>query len=65
MKVTFNTNLEGVDWIATYAKDEYQFEILREKLLFNYIYSNCYFLILDAKEDEVSEEKPFRKCSDN
>ena len=65
MKVTFNNNLEGVDWIATYAKDEYQFEILREKLFFNYIYFNCYFLILDESGNETVQEKPLQGYSDN
>ena len=61
MTVTFNSNLEGVDWIANYARDEYQFEILREQLLFNYIYSNHYFLILEGNSDELPEEKSLRK----
>ncbi len=53
MKVRFKTRLEAIEWIANRAKDEGQFEVLREKLLFNYIYTGTYFLDLSKKLGEV------------
>ena len=51
MKKKFQHRLEAIDWIANYAKNEGHFEVMREQLNFNYIYSNTSFLNLDAQED--------------
>lgn len=51
-KVHFKTSLEAVEWLARYARDEGQFEVLREKLYFNFIYTGKYFLELDEREEE-------------
>ena len=43
----FNTRLEAIDYIATVATDEGAFEVLRERLNFNYIYTGEYFVDFD------------------
>ena len=53
MKKTFQNRLQAIDWIADYAKDEGQFEVLREQLNFNYIYTNQYFLDLKKASGEI------------
>jgi hypothetical protein len=53
MKVTFENRMEAIDWIAAYAEDEGQFEVLREQLNFNYIYTQSYFLDLSDPIAEV------------
>ena len=53
MKKQFRNRLEAIEWIAGYAKDEGQFEVLREKLNFNYIYSGVYYLDLNQTMGEV------------
>ena len=55
MKITFATQLEGIDWIANHVENETQFEILKEELLFNYIYTERFFVYLDKKMSEVLE----------
>ncbi len=47
MNVQFETHLDGIYWIARNVKDEVQFEILREELLFNYIFTKSHFLTLN------------------
>lgn len=44
MKITFKNRLAAIDWIAKHAEDEGQFEVLREQLNFNFIYTGTYFL---------------------
>ena len=53
MKKEFTTRLEAIEWIAENAKNEAQFEVWREELLFNYIYTNEFFLSSTAQEMEV------------
>lgn len=53
MKITFETRLEAIEWIANFAEDEGQFEVLREELNFNFIYSGTYYLDLDEDVKEV------------
>ena len=53
MKKTFQNRLEAIDWIANYAKNEGQFEVLREQLNFNYIYTQKYFLDLSESAGEI------------
>lgn len=47
MKKQFQSRLEAINWIANYAEDEGQFEVLREQLNFNYIYTGQYFINLN------------------
>lgn len=47
MKTTFKTRLEAIEWLARFAKDEGQFEVLREQLNFNYIYTGTFFIEID------------------
>ena len=54
MKITFESRLEAIDWIAEYVDDEGQFEVLREQLNFNYIYTGKYFLQIDESIGEVA-----------
>lgn len=48
-KVTFNTRLEAIDWIAAQVENEGQFELLREQLNYNEIYTGELFI--DMKDD--------------
>lgn len=56
MKKVFQTRLEAINWIAARAENEGQFEVMREKLLFNYIYTGTYFV----DPDEVLEDVVLR-----
>lgn len=47
MKKVFKTRLKAIDWIANHAKNEGQFEAMREHLLFNFIYTGTYFIDTD------------------
>ena len=53
-KRNFANRLEAIDWIAGAAEDEGQFEVLREQLNYNYIYTQSYFLKLDGDLPEVA-----------
>jgi len=53
MKIKFNSRLEAINWIAEFVENEGQFEILREQLIFNKIYSNTNYLIIEKMEMEV------------
>lgn len=53
MKIKFQNRLEAIDWIANFVEDEGQFEILREQLNFNEIYTGDHFLKIDEKELEM------------
>jgi hypothetical protein len=53
MKKVFKTRLEAIDWIASNAEDEGQFEVLREQLNFNFIYTGRYFLDIDESFQQV------------
>ncbi|MFK7775826.1 MAG: hypothetical protein AB8F94_27130 [Saprospiraceae bacterium] len=59
MKKTFQKRLEAIDWIAKYARNEGQFEVLREQLNFNYIYNYKFFVVVN--EDTESAEVIIRK----
>ena len=52
-KIKFANRLEAIDWIAQKVEDEGQFEVLREQLNFNFIYTKIYFLDLDEKRYDV------------
>ena len=51
MKKQFQNRIEAINWIASFVDNEGQFEVLREQLTFNYIYSNSYFLNVVKKEN--------------
>ncbi len=53
MTKQFESRLEAINWIADYVEDEGQFEVMREKLNFNFIYSGRYFLKVPASIAEV------------
>ncbi len=54
MKIKFKTRLEAIDWIAYYVEEEGTFEVLREQVLFNFIYTGQYFLESPEKVLEVA-----------
>lgn len=54
MKKIFENRIEAVEWIAGYVENEGQFEVLRERLNFNHIYTNTFFLDLDRPIAEVT-----------
>jgi len=60
MKKIFRNRLDSIDWIAKYAKNEGQFEVLREQLNFNYIYNLKFFLIIN-EDTQTSEVVIMRK----
>jgi len=53
MKKVFQTRLEATDWIAARAENEGQFEAMREKVLFNFIYSGIYYIDPDTILEDV------------
>ena len=53
MKVKFKTRMEGIDWIAENAKDEGQFEVWREQLNFNHIYTGKFFIKVSKRSGSV------------
>lgn len=53
MKKVFQTRLEATDWIAARAENEGQFEAMREKVLFNFIYSGIYYIDSDTILEDV------------
>lgn len=40
-----------MDWIAGYAKDEAEFEVLREQVNFNFMYTGKFFVKLEEIEN--------------
>jgi len=54
MKKIFKDRIEAIEWIANYVETEGQFEVLRERLNFNHIYTGTFFLDLDRPIAEVS-----------
>jgi hypothetical protein len=65
MIITFTSQLEGIDWIVTKVQNETQFEILREELLFNYIYTGRYFLDMQQTKLEMLSQIPLWKLGHN
>ena len=53
MKKYFESRLEAINWIADHVENEGQFEVVREKLLFNYIYTGTYFVDTDEMKEDV------------
>lgn len=53
MKKYFKTQLEAIHWIADQAQNESHFEILREELLFNHIYTEEFFIHMVLLEKDV------------
>lgn len=53
MIVRFKDRIEAISWIVEHAENEGHFEILREQLLFNFIYTEVYFLDMGEVIGEV------------
>ncbi len=53
MKKHFTTHLEAIQWISDHAKNESHFEVLREELAFNHIYTDEYFVHTVLLEEDV------------
>ncbi|MEK7253660.1 MAG: hypothetical protein AAB316_02875 [Bacteroidota bacterium] len=51
MKKQFQNRLQAIDWIAAFVENEAQFEVLREQLNFNHIYTGEFFLELENQEE--------------
>ncbi len=51
MKKQFQNRITAINWIANYVENEGQFEVLREQLIFNYIYNGTYFLEVNEQEN--------------
>lgn len=49
----FENHLEAIDWIANNTTTEAQFEIMREELNFNHIYSGEYYINPNPMDIEV------------
>ncbi len=58
MKVSFDSRLEAIDWIAQNVEDEKSFESLREQLNYNFIYKGEFYVNFDDNNPEIdlSEE---------
>ena len=58
MKVSFDSRLEAIDWIAQNVEDEKSFESLREQLNYNFIYKGEFYVNFDDDNPEIdlSEE---------
>ena len=54
MKKQFENHLQAIDWIADHAETESHFEILREELTFNHIYTGEYFIDTLLSDREVA-----------
>ncbi len=55
MKKQFQNRLEAIDWIAAFVENEAQFEVLREELNFNFIYTGAFFLELENEREFQGE----------
>ena len=53
MRKEFNNHMEAINWIADHAETESHFEILREEIIFNHIYTGEYFINSIEMEKEV------------
>ena len=53
MKKYFKNRMEAINWIANHVEDEGQFEVLREELTFNFIYTEKYFVDPEVTQMEV------------
>lgn len=53
MKIKFKSRLEAIDWIVANVENEGQFEVLREQLNYNHIYTRTYFLELEDRPAEI------------
>ena len=51
MKKKFKYRIEAIDWLAGFAENEGQFEVLREQLNYNFIYFGEFFIKFDKMED--------------
>lgn len=54
MKKEFESHLEAIDWIAEHAETESHFEMLREELIFNHIYTGEYFIDSISTDREIA-----------
>ena len=54
MRREFNSHMEAINWIAENAKTESHFEILREEITFNHIYTGEYFISSLLTDREVA-----------
>ncbi len=60
MRREFNNHMEAINWIADNAETESHFEILREELTFNHIYTGEYFInsmIMDRDVAWIDENR--------
>jgi hypothetical protein len=53
MKKQFKNRLEAIDWIAENTQDEAQFEVLREQLTFNHIYTGQFFIEMEDEKNQA------------
>lgn len=57
MKIKFENRLEAIEWIASYAEDEKEFESLREQLNYNHIYTGQYFVKSEEGDSKEKEDQ--------
>ncbi len=53
MKKYFKNRLQAIDWIAKTLENEGQFEVMREQLNYNFIYTGTYFILKEDAQMEV------------
>ncbi len=53
MKKSFESRIEAIEWLAEKVENEGQFEVLREELIYSFIYSGTYLVKLNNLDLEV------------
>ena len=53
MRHEFKNRIEAINWIADHVENEAQFEVLREELFFNYIYTGTFFIHMKFMDLEI------------
>lgn len=53
MKISFKNRMHAIEWIAEHARDEGHFEVLREQLNYNHIYTGAFYIELSQPAAEV------------
>ena len=51
MKKYFQNRMAAINWISNFVENEGQFEVLREQLNFNMIYTGTFFVEVSEKEN--------------
>jgi hypothetical protein len=53
MRHEFTNRIDAINWIAENVENEAQFEVLREELYFNYIYTGTFCVNMKLVDFEI------------